>query len=102
MCLKQTEKTTATAYEKPKAEMASVTEHVSQVYSNLIAKKARQPWTKIMTAWTDLQGVEPVDQLCKSWDSFMECMRLHLLTVLHNDAAEIKRYYIINCLKKPK
>ena len=28
-------------------------------------------------------------------------MRLHLLTIFCNDAAETKRYYISNCLKKP-
>ena len=28
-------------------------------------------------------------------------MRFHLLTVFRNDAAETKRYYISNCLKKP-
>ena len=31
----------------------------------------------------------------------MECVRFHLLTIFCNDAAETKRYYISNCLKKP-
>jgi len=80
---------------------------VFQLYSNLIVEKARQPWTKIMSEqidaapWTDIQGVEHADQCCKSWYSFMECVRFHLLTIFCNDAAETKRYYISNCLKKP-
>ena len=62
--LEQAAKTAATAYEKAKAEMASFEEQVFQLYSMLIAEKARQPWTKIMqeqveaAPWTDLQGVE--------------------------------------------
>jgi len=36
------EKTTAAAYKKAKAETASVTEQVIQLYANNIAEKARQ------------------------------------------------------------
>ena len=70
-------------------------------------EKARQPWTKIMqeqveaAPWTDLQGVKHDEQCTKSWDSFMECVRFHLLTIFHNDTAETKRYFISNCLKNP-
>ena len=46
--LEQAAKTATTAYEKAKAEMALVTEQVFQLYSMLIAEKARQPWTNIM------------------------------------------------------
>ena len=85
--LKQTEKTATAAYEKAKAETALVAEQVFQLYCNLIMEKARQPWTKIMqeqveaTPWTDLQGVEHAEQHAKSWDSFLECVRYHLLNV---------------------
>ena len=105
--LEQTAKTAATNYEKAKAETALVMEQVFQLYSTLIAEKARQPWTKIVqeqveaAPWTDLQGVKHAEQCAKSWDSFMECLMFHLLTMFHNDAAETKRYYISNCLKKP-
>ena len=60
--LVQAAKTAATAYEKAKAEMALVAEQVFQLYSMLIAEKARQPWTKIVqeqveaAPWIDLQG----------------------------------------------
>ena len=50
-CLEQEAKITATAYEKAKAEMALVMEQVFQLYSVLIAEKARQLWTKIMQEW---------------------------------------------------
>ena len=48
----------------------------------------------------DLWGVEHTAPRSKTWDSFMECVMFHLLTVFHHDAAEAQRYYISNCLKK--
>ncbi len=83
--LEQAAKTAATAYEKAKADKASVAEQVFQLYSTLIAENTRQPWTKIeqeqieAALWTDLQGVKHAEQRAKPWDSFMECVRLHLL-----------------------
>ncbi len=70
-------------------------------------EKARQPWMIIMTEqinaapWIEIQGVKHAVQCSKLWDSFMECIRFHLLTNFWNDAAETKMYYISNCLKKP-
>ena len=107
-CLEQAEKTTTTAYSKAKAGMALFMEQVFQLYSNLIAEKARQPWTKIMTEqidaapWIDIQHAEHAESHGKLWDSFMECVRLHLLTMFHNNNNDgTERYYISNCLKKP-
>ena len=61
--LRQAEKTTA-AYEKAKAETASVTEHIFQLYANLVMEKAGQPWTKIVSKqidaalWTNNQEIK--------------------------------------------
>jgi hypothetical protein len=105
--LEQAVKTADTAYERAKAEMALVAEQAFQFYSILIVGKTRQLWTKIMTEqidatpWTDIQGVEHADQPCKSWDSIMECVRFHLLTVFCNDAADTEKHCISTCLKKP-
>ena len=66
--LKPAEKATTAAYDKVKAKTVSVTEQVFQLYSNLIAEKARQPWTKIISEqinaapWNDIQGVEHSDK----------------------------------------
>ena len=82
-------------------------EQVFQLYSTLIAEKARQPWTKIVQEqveadpWPDLQSVKHAEQRGKSWDSCSECLRFHLITVFHNDTTETEMYYISNCLKKP-
>ena len=47
--LTQAEMNVSAAYEKDKAEMASVTELVFQLYVNLLTEKARQSLTKIMS-----------------------------------------------------
>ena len=51
--LKQAAKTAAAAYEKTKAEMVLVTEQVFLLYSILLAEKARQSWTKVVTEQVD-------------------------------------------------
>ena len=105
--LKPAEKTVATACNKAKGEMVLVAVHVLQLSSNLLEGKARQPRTKMVAEqidaapWTDIQGVKHSDTHCKSWDSFMKCVRFHLLTVFANSTVETKRYYISKCLKKP-
>jgi hypothetical protein len=67
----------------------------------------RQPWNKILaeqidcSPWKDLRGNVHDTPRSKTWDSFMECVTFHLLTVFRNDAAKAQRYYISNDLKKP-
>ena len=51
--------------------------------------------------WKNLRGNVHNTPRSKTWDSFMECIMFHLLTVLRNDAAKVQRYYISNGLKKP-
>ena len=68
--------------------------------------EARHPWEKIIKAqvtcapWEDIYGVLQ-KTLPKSWDSFCECVTVHLLQVFHHDAGETLKYYIMNTLKKP-
>ncbi len=38
----------------------------------------------------------------KSWISFMDCIKLHKLTVFPADTAEKQRYYIQQTVKKPQ
>jgi len=88
-----------------------VVEHIAsqifQLYSNFLSEKARQPWNKILakqidsSPWKDLGGVVYNSPRNKTWDSFKECVTLHMLTVFRNDTTEAQRYYNSNCLKKP-
>ena len=72
----------------------SLITQVFQLYSNLLSEKARRPWSKILgeqvkvTPWTDLFGVEYNEKHKWSWQSFMDCVTFHLLSVFWSDVAE--------------
>ena len=76
-------------------------------YSTQLSETARRPWTTIVgeqincEPWTDVYGVEHPTKRSATWDSFRECVQLHLQTVFRTDAAEQERFYISNGLKKP-
>jgi hypothetical protein len=76
-------------------------------YSTLLSEEASRPWAKIVEAqidcdpFTDIYGVQHTEKRPRSWNSFMECVQLHLQTVFRCDAAETLRFYISNGLKKP-
>ena len=60
---------------------------VFQLYSNLLSEEARRPWIKILgeqidvTPWTDLFGVKHNEKQKRSWQSFVDCVTFHLLSV---------------------
>ena len=78
-----------------------------ELYANLLADEARQPWEKILKAqvtqapWEDIYGTPQTETPTKSWSSFRECVKFHLQTVFRFDAGEALKYYITNTLKKP-
>ncbi len=77
------------------------------MYSNLLTEEARRPWNKILgeqvevSPWTDLFRVEHSEPREKTWQSFIDCVTFHLLTVLWSVATETQRFYISKGLKKP-
>ena len=76
-------------------------------YSTLLLEEASQPWAKIVkeqidtAPFTNIYGVQHHEKHPRSWNSFMECVQLHLQSVFRYDAAETLRFYISNGLKKP-
>ena len=78
-----------------------------ELYANLLADEACQPWEKILKAqvmqapWEDVFGVPHTETPTKNWSSFRECVKFHLQTVFCFDAGEALKYYITNMLKKP-
>ena len=97
--------TEAATHKKETCE--SLIAQVFQLYSNLLMEKTRSPWSEILggqievTPWTDLFGVKHTIEQKKSWQSFLDCITFHLLTVFRSDTAETKFFYISNGLKKP-
>ncbi len=51
--------------------------------------------------WTDLKGIDHTIARSPLYESFEDCVTLHLLTVFLLDAAEQERYYVNVHLKKP-
>jgi hypothetical protein len=94
------------AQSKAKSVVEHVTNRIFQLYSNFLSEEARQPWSKILAKQINLSPCKDLrDNVhntprSKTWDSFMESVTFHLLTVFQNDMST-QRYYISNCLKKP-
>eukprot|EP00804_Cyclotella_cryptica_P007807 CCRYP_001401-RA/>CCRYP_001401-RA protein AED:0.43 eAED:1.00 QI:0/0/0/1/0/0.5/2/0/261 len=78
-----------------------------KLYGNLHSDKACQPWEKVIKAqvtrapWEDIKGVPHTETPTKTWDSFHECVMLHLPQVFCHDAGEALKYYITNTIKEP-
>ena len=95
------------AQAKAKCAVEHTASQMFQLFSNFLLEEARQPWNKIpvqqinYSSWKDLRGIVHNTPRSKTRDSFMECITFHMLVVFCNDAAEVQRYYISNCLKKP-
>jgi hypothetical protein len=99
--------TATEAQAKAQSVVVHIASQIFQLYSNFLLEEARQPWSKILdkqidsSPWKDLRGVVHNSPRSKTWDSFQECIMFHMLMVFRNDAAEVQRYYISSCLKKP-
>ena len=94
-----------TAYEKAKQaleamKLAATTEGAKafKLYGNLLSDEARQPWGKVILArttkcpWEDVHGVTHDETPTKTWDSFMECVTLHLQQVFRHDTGKRQTY----------
>jgi hypothetical protein len=52
--------------------------------------------------WIGVNGKSNKGICMKSWISFMDCIKLHKLSVFPADAAEKQRYYMQQMIKKPQ
>ncbi len=52
--------------------------------------------------WIGVNGKSNKEIHVKSWISFMDCIKLHKLTVFPADAAKKQRYYMQQTIKKPQ
>jgi hypothetical protein len=77
-------------------------------YSNLLSPKSKYAWNKIVVEqmegnpYVNLQGVSLEVPRGMSRKTFNDCIMFHLLTAFPINAAEQKKYYILNVLKKPQ
>jgi hypothetical protein len=52
--------------------------------------------------WIGVNGKSNKGVRVKSWISFMDCIKLHKLTIFPADAAEKQHYYMQQTIKKPQ
>jgi hypothetical protein len=70
--------------------------------------KAQTQWDRIVNKmhtknpWIGVNGKSNKGIRVKSWISFMDCIKLHKLTVFPADAAEKQRCYMQQTIKKPQ
>ena len=89
-----------------KAIVSAIQEVLIQ-YSTLLLEEAHRTLNRIVEEqidcepWTDVYRVQHPVKYAASWNSFLECVQLHLQSVFRNDSAEEQRFYISNGLKKP-
>ena len=80
--------------EEAKQVVAAAGTKPFELYANLLADEARQPWEKILKAqvtqapWEDVFGTPHTKTPTKSWSSFRECVKFHLQTVFRFDAGK--------------
>ncbi len=96
------------AIEDAQGAMTAAASEMFTFYSNLLTPESKYLWNKIVSKqmesdlFVNLQGVSLEGPRGMSPKSFDNCMMFHLLTAFPIIAAEQKKYYITNVLKKPQ
>ncbi len=52
--------------------------------------------------WIGMNGSSNKGICIRSWPSFLDCIKLHKLTIFPVDAAEKQHYYMTKMIKKPQ
>jgi hypothetical protein len=79
-----------------------------ELFCCFINGKVQMQWDRIVNKmhaknpWVGVNGKSNKGICMKSWISFMDCIKLHKLTVFPADAAEKQRYYIQQMIKQPQ
>jgi hypothetical protein len=79
-----------------------------KLFCCFVVGKAQTQWDRIVNKmhtknpWIDVNGKSNKGIRVKSWISFMDCIKLHKLTIFPADAAEKQRYYMQQTIKKPQ
>ncbi len=79
-----------------------------KLFSCFVIGVAQMQWDRIVNKmhmknpWIGMNGKSNKGICMKSWVSFMDCIKLHKLTVFPADAAEKQHYYMQQTFKKPQ
>ena len=70
--------------------------------------KARTQWDKVVQEmhqkdpWVAVDGSLHKGPCKRDWDSFLDCIELHKLTIFSCDATKLQRYYMQQHVRKPQ
>ncbi len=70
--------------------------------------KARTQWDKVVQEmhqkdpWVAVDGSLNKGPRKKDWNSFLDCIELHKLSIFSCDAAKLQRYYMQQHIRKPQ
>jgi hypothetical protein len=79
-----------------------------EVFCIYFVGKARTQWDKVVQEmhqkdpWGAVNGSLNKGPHKKTWESFLDCIELHKLTIFSCDAAELQRYYMQQHVRKPQ
>jgi hypothetical protein len=93
--------------EAQKAHDKAIAKTYEQLW-NLLSGDAQSQWDCICRemherdSWAAVNSQVTKGRRLRTWMSFLDCLKLHKLTVFSADAAERKRFYIQQAVRKPQ
>ncbi len=92
------------------AKKSALTEIVKayELFCIFFVGKARTQWDKVVEEihmkdpWVAANGSLNKGPRKKTWESFLDCIKLHKFTVFSCDAAELQQYYMQQDVRKPQ
>jgi hypothetical protein len=101
------EQTTQMLQEAQKAHDKAVAESYESL-RNLLSGDAQSQWDHVCRkvhesdSWAAVEVKITDGRRPRTWMSFLDCLKLHKLTVFSADAAEKQRFYIQQAVRKPQ
>ncbi len=101
------EQTTQILQEAQRAHDKAIAKSYEQL-RNLLSGDAQSQWDRVCRemhendSWAAVNDKITEGRHPRTWMSFLDCLKLHKLTVFNADAAEKKQFYIQQAVHKPQ
>jgi hypothetical protein len=101
------EQTSQMLLEAQKAHDKAIAKLYKQL-RNLLSGDAQSHWDRVCCkmherdSWAAVNGQVTKGRRLQMWMSFLDCLKLHKLTVFSDDAAKRQRFYIQQAVRKPQ
>jgi hypothetical protein len=91
-----------------KGTAIAVTSQAYEMFRLFVVGDQQTQWDKIVQEmhtkdpWVGVDGVSRKGIWVRSWSTFLDCIKLHKLTIFPINATEKQRYYMTQAVKKPQ